>query len=403
MTAVILPFPGRPIREAEIPSPSLGVPLPPPPIPKVPAPTARPLDRPRRTLSPQEQVLQDAMLVAYFHGHRVAKGHAPRTIQKSYRWALEFLTYVGQPIWACTPGDFEAWASHLGLERNLAHASQRTMQSEVAGLFDWLVDQIDWQNRAHQEFQGRSVRVATSSNRIVHTTDRNGSVKRARKFLTGEQVTDLFATLDRAIEIAACEVPRVLKTLQRDRALLYTYYACGLRLSEGAGMNLDHWGPNPRVPAFGDYGSVMVWGKGSRGSGPRTRVIDHVHPDLPPLLEWYVDQVRPKFKALDDDAAKALWRSERGNRLTGESIASRVKVVLGTCGYDPTLFSTHGLRHMSVSNLTVAGAPLPFVQGYHGHVIGGSTTSAYIHLPDDYINANAAALIRSSVNWEDKA
>jgi site-specific recombinase XerD len=58
----------------------------------------------------------------------------------------------------------------------------------------------------------------------------------------------------------------------RDSIAFKVCYAYGLRRRELVMLDLTDFGPNPRVPRYGNYGALTVrWAKGTRGSGARCR------------------------------------------------------------------------------------------------------------------------------------
>jgi site-specific recombinase XerD len=85
---------------------------------------------------------------------------------------------------------------------------------------------------------------------------------------------------------------------QRDAALLKTVYAFGLRRREVWGLDLADLRRNPKVPAFGECGAVMVrWGKSSRSSPPKRRTVLLV-PEMDwvvPVLAQWLTEIRPRF------------------------------------------------------------------------------------------------------------
>lgn len=394
MTAVILPFPA---------GADLGLPGTPPP-PELPRKPARgrkkaktpiaPLEltRPPRELTEEEQRLQTQILDGHFRGERLAKNHDPRSVARDRIYVEEFLAYVGQPIWECTPDDFSSWAGHLGLTRMLAARTQRTKQTAIAAFWDYAMANRGWQNQALKLFGCRIEPVATRDNRIIHTCDNTPVRKRA--YLDAAELEQFFSIFDLVVEMAAIERPRLLKVFQRDRAMFYTYYVFGLRLEEGHGINLSSFSRNPDLPELGPFGRVGVWGKGARGSGPRFRTVPATLLNIAPMLTWYLEDVRPKFKD-NTGRDRAMWLAENGNRLSKKSIWSRYKNVLKSCGLEASLHSTHGLRHAYVSHQQMAGVPLQYTSSTVGHS-SGAVTQRYTHLTDDYMRSIAANLVRSA-------
>lgn len=410
MTAQILRFPGRQAFSAEPAvnpaEAALTAPAPSPTEAEPPGPTARhelrvaPLLRPRRELTPEEVHLQDQMLAAYFEGHRLAKNHTPATIQRDRKHVCDLLAYVGQPLWLLTEADFESWAAHLALERRMLGSSQRIAQSAVAACFEFLVGNRGWQNQAQRQFDARLEMIVTRVNRVIHVSD--AARKRDHKVLTSEQFSRVFTLFDDVIGECAEHKLRQLRVVQRDKALFYTYYAYGLRLSEGHGLNLSSFSANPDIPELGNYGFAGVWGKGSRGSGRRFRSVPAIDPDVAPNLEWYLTHVRPQFRRKGTDAQDAMWLSERGLRLCKGSIWGRFKMFMQAVGLDPRFFTTHGLRHMSVSHGAAAGLPVAFIQSRVGHAYA-ATTQHYTHLQDEYQRDVAKnAVMRQLQKWEEE-
>lgn len=377
MTGTVLPFPGTPA-----PPEALAQLLGPVRRPRRrPLPEQAPaLARPPRALSTEEAALQLKIVEAYFNGRRRAQGHVASGIRRDRAVVDELLGYVGQPLWAITPEDFESWAVHLGVERKLAPSTQRTMQTAVATFFDYVVDHQGWQNEVHRCFQARTERIVTRANRLIHTTD--DAPRLQRDYLTAAQLDGVFDVLDLIVEVAAAEAPRRLKAFQRDRAMFYAFYGYGLRLAEGQQLTVNSFHPNPDLPELGRFGLVTVAGKGARGSGPRMRTVNAILPDLGPLLAWYIEDVRPKFRVRSEDDT-AMWLSERGRRLSRPAIAVRYKTLIRACGLDPERFSPHGLRHMHVSHQAQANVPTLFTSRSVGHS-SPAVTARYTHAPDDY-------------------
>ena len=397
MTATILTF-----RRPETPSPGsdaahVEVPTLPGPAPKRGKPTQpltpNPLSRPPRALTEAEQRLQTRILDGFFCGRRAAQNHDPASIKRDRGHVEALLSFVGQPLWECTQGDFESWAGHLGLKRLLAAGSQRVMQTSVATFFDYATDNPGWQNEVRELCGGRIQQICTRENRLIHTCD--DTPVRERRYLDAEELDQVFAMLEVLVEVAAVEAPRMLKTFQRDRAMFYVAYCFGLRLSELSQLNVTSFAPNPDIPELGRFGFVTVFGKGSRGSGKKIRSVPAVLPAVRPLMEWYLSEVRPQFRN-GDGTHPALWLSEQGKRLCRASISARYKKLILACGLDPTHFSPHGLRHMFVSHQTMANVPLVFTQQSAGHV-HGSTTTRYTHLKNDYMRMVCTNIVRQTM------
>ncbi|UNP30077.1 tyrosine-type recombinase/integrase [Lysobacter gummosus] len=400
MTARIYRWPGALVPPPL--APSLGPPTSPPtgagPVavpkprrkPKAPALPAVPTPaRPPRELTEQEQALQDKMLRAYYEGRRPSRNHAKSSIQNDQIAVRQLLAFIGQPLWELTENDFEVWSAHLGLTKGDAPRTQRRKQTAIATLLRYLSRNLALQNEA-RAMGGELREIAHSENRVVHTTDQ--APKRHRRYLSAMEFQEVVQVLDVAIELAIRSKPRCVRTLLRDKAMFNTYYAFGLRMSEGHALNVTSFRANPDIRELGRFGFADVYGKGSNGSGPRFRSIPAINPSIREVLEWYLTVVRPLFPPRDLEEP-AMWLSEQGTRLCRSEIDTRFKQLLQVCGIDPSTMSTHGLRHMSVSHEAEANVPLHFTQQRHGHA-HASTTQVYTHLPEAFIRDRARQLVK---------
>ncbi|MGH8029692.1 MAG: tyrosine-type recombinase/integrase [Arenimonas sp.] len=348
--------------------------------------------RPPRELTEAEAALQLRMLDEYFCGHRLARGHDPHSVGQSRSYVETFLAYVGQPIWECSQADFSSWAAHMAQRPKAAPGTQLSWQGAVATFFNFLVDSQEWQTEVQRQFSTRIIKVATRANRRVHNND---AITRPRQYLTADECNQFFQVMEKVVEIAAVEMPRSLRHFQRDRAMFFTYYVFGLRLSEGWGLNLHSFVSNPKVPEYGRWSAVHVFnGKGSNGSGPKPRTVQALIPSIRDMLDWYVEDVRPLLKVPDDDLC--MWPSERRQRMSRPAIWLRYKEVVTACGFAANLFTTHGLRHMFSSHQAQADVPAAYTSAQLGH---GSmaVTAEYMHFPETYVEEVAYNFIRQSL------
>ncbi|MGW1410850.1 hypothetical protein [Streptomyces sp. NPDC002403] len=71
----------------------------------------------------------------------------------------------------------------------------------------------------------------------------------------------------------------------------------GLRCREVSRLDLTDFHRNPKAPELGRYGQVHVpYGKASKGSGPRRRMVAGVMPWAVESMEDYLVNIRPRFK-----------------------------------------------------------------------------------------------------------
>ncbi|MDO4502954.1 MAG: tyrosine recombinase [Coriobacteriia bacterium] len=148
----------------------------------------------------------------------------------------------------------------------------------------------------------------------------------------------------------------------RDQALLELLYACGVRVSEAAGLK----------PADVDLaqGQARVMGKGSK-----ERIVP-LHGTAIAALKDYLDRGRSELLGEKDCAH--LFVTTRGNPMSADAIRVMFKRSLQQAGLDPSL-SPHAMRHTFATDVLDGGADLRSVQEMLGHA-SLSTTQIYTHL-----------------------
>jgi integrase/recombinase XerC len=155
---------------------------------------------------------------------------------------------------------------------------------------------------------------------------------------------------------------------KRDRALIETAYAGGLRVSELVGINLEDLDLRAGV--------VRV-----RGKGRRERLTPIGRFAVAAIQEWLACR-RP---AASPAAQKALFLNRRGTRLSARSVGRLLAKHLATAGLDPRT-SPHTLRHTFATHLLDRGADIRSVQELLGHA-SITTTQIYTHLTSDRLRA----------------
>ena len=148
----------------------------------------------------------------------------------------------------------------------------------------------------------------------------------------------------------------------RDRALLETIYAAGLRVSEAQALDLRDLNRQTR--------EVRVMGKGSK---PRVALVGGS------ALDWlgiYMSEVRVKWAGRKSE--EAMFLNRYGGRLSVRSIQQIVKRHALRAGLNPD-FHTHTLRHSFATHLLDGGADLRVVQELLGHA-SPATTQVYTHV-----------------------
>ncbi len=163
---------------------------------------------------------------------------------------------------------------------------------------------------------------------------------------------------------ALLEAPDVKTPLGvRDRAILETFYATGLRLSELIGLRPSDLDLN--------VGLLTCFGKGRK---------ERLVPVGRTARQWiarYVAEVRPLFLK-GRAGGVALFLSQRGGRFSSMGLWGVVRRHAVAAGVERVL-TPHVLRHSFATHLLERGADLRALQAMLGHA-DISTTQLYTHI-----------------------
>jgi integrase/recombinase XerD len=176
--------------------------------------------------------------------------------------------------------------------------------------------------------------------------------RRLPKTLSEQQVEALLDAPDRNTTLGL-----------RDRAMLETLYATGLRVSELVGLRL--------AQVSFDMGVVRVLGKGGK---ERLVPLGEIAVDW---LRRYLESARPAL--MEDGKSDAVFVTARRGPLTRQAFWQLVKRYALRAGIAATKLSPHTLRHAFATHLLNHGADLRVVQMLLGHS-DITTTTIYTHV-----------------------
>jgi integrase/recombinase XerD len=156
----------------------------------------------------------------------------------------------------------------------------------------------------------------------------------------------------------------------RDRALLETMYACGLRASEAIGLEV----------ADIDLEAGILR---ARGKGSKERLVP-VGSTAGAALEAYLRRGRPTLAG--DRFEQRLFLNHRGAGLTRQGLYKIVQRHARSAGLASKM-SPHTLRHTFATHLLAGGCDLRSLQEMLGHA-DIATTQLYAHLSADRLSAH---------------
>ena len=153
----------------------------------------------------------------------------------------------------------------------------------------------------------------------------------------------------------------------RDRALLETMYACGLRASEAITLELSE---------LDLEAGVLI----ARGKGSKERLVPIGSKALE-TLRSYLAKARPALVGIGDEAH--VFVNMRGQALSRQGLYKIVQRHARAAGLDSRM-SPHTLRHTFATHLLAGGCDLRSLQEMLGHADIG-TTQIYTHLSSEQL------------------
>ena len=249
--------------------------------------------------------------------------------------------------------DLVAWSAWLG-KRGLLRATRADVEGWLASQFEAKAKASSVARRlsAIKRFYRLQLERATMGEDPTLRVRAPKKPRRLPKLLSERQVEELLAAPD-------VDTPLGL----RDRAMLETLYATGLRVSELVGLTL--------VQVSLDVGVVRVLGKGSK-----ERLVP-LGDEAAAWIEKYRKTAR--MELLGEAKSNHLFVTSRHGPLTRQAFWLLVKRYAARAGIPAAALSPHVLRHAFATHLLNHGADLRVVQLLLGHA-DITTTTIYTHV-----------------------
>lgn len=294
--------------------------------------------------------------MAYLELERGLSRHTLEAYRSDLQQYGAFLARIGQDPVTAAPSDVGAFVSELatgGDER--PPMAPATLQRKIACLRSFY---------RHLRREQLVEHDPTSQLRSPRTRGR------LPKVLSRDEVT-------RLMEQPRGGSPAAL----RDRALLETMYACGLRASEATGLDLSELDV--------EAGVLRTSGKGSK-----ERLVP-VGGKAIESLNAYLARGRPRLVGLREE--QRVFVNLRGGALSRQGLYKIIQGHARSAGLEGRM-SPHTLRHTFATHLLAGGCDLRSLQEMLGHA-DIATTQIYTHLSaerlrDVYFDAHPRAQLR---------
>lgn len=316
-----------------------------------------------------EQELVDQYALAM-----VAAGLTDGHVRNSRAIVIEFARSLTCPLWAATPQDADRFlAEQRRLGRSVSTRAGKA--GTLATFFDFVITRYEGTIR-------RATGVLVAQPIDEFNRQSGASLGIARVPPSDEEIDALFTTWGGWVPHARRYLPAA-----RDYFAASLWRRVGLRITETVMLDIRDWRPD-----LGGFGKLHVrFGKGSRGRGPKPRLVPAIN-GVDQLMDWWLAEVRPLYGSDWADPDAPLLPSERFDSDLGRCRRVRADVLRRTLSsqVDQWLpawsgrMTPHVLRHYCASSLYGAGMDLKALQELLGHQ-WLATTSGYIHVRSEHI------------------
>jgi integrase len=335
----------------------------------------RSIDSPRRLSTIEEFQTFEQELVDQYALAMVGAGITDGQVARERAVLFGFIAFLRRPVWTATPADADRFLAEQRKARQLSHATVRGKAHVIAEFFDFVI----------ARYQGdivalTGVVVGQPIDEFNRPAGGRPGVGRVPPPAT--DVDALFHGWAEALPSARKYLPAA-----RDYLAASLWRRAGLRIAETAMLDIGDWRSD-----LGELGKLHVrFGKGSRGRGPKTRLVPCIN-DVSALLEWWMVDVRHQFGDDWQDLSAPLLPSERRDASSGRCLRAGTEAL--RAGFASAVhqwlpawdgkLTPHGLRHFCASSLYERGVDLKAIQDLLGHE-WLSTTTGYIHVPAEHI------------------
>ncbi|MGH8878278.1 MAG: tyrosine-type recombinase/integrase [Stackebrandtia sp.] len=335
----------------------------------------RNLASPRRLVTGQDAEDFEQELVDQFALAVAASGATDKYVSDERAVIFGFRRFLARPIWTAGSQDADRYLVYLRKERGQKRHTVENKAGTLARLFEFLI--VRYQGDIHGLTGCVLVQPIDEFNRPAKSDYGSPRVPPRE-----EEVAGLFEAWREVLPTERKYLPAA-----RDYLAASLWRRVGLRMSETRMLDIRDWRPD-----LGEHGKIHVrFGKGSRGRGPKPRLVPAIN-SVDALLTWWLTDVRHQFGDDWSDPDAPLLPSERRDRDTGRrgrvgDDALRSGLAMAVERWLPSWqgrLTPHGLRHFCASSLYARGLDLKAIQDVLGHS-WLSTTTRYIHVHDGHI------------------
>lgn len=292
-------------------------------------------------------------------------GYSPSTIDTRRRGIREFLLYLERS----EIDSVEKITSHKA-KRFVRYLKRRKNKQRGAGLSTATINVgISTVNRFF-EYLRRSSTGSFAPDNLSYLNENY----HPRGFLTRDDIMALYDATYYQGHFVQPETQTLQRAIsQRDRAMLGIYYGCGLRKSEGTGLDLSD--------VLTRRGLILV----RKGKGSKERYVPVSEKSLEHITE-YLQVGRPFLASTSSFSTEAFFVNQLGDRCSDQALAHSLHKLVkrsGSVSLQEKRPSLHTLRHSIATHLLQSGMQIEMIQQFLGHQ-SLESTQIYTHLVNEF-------------------
>lgn len=317
-----------------------------------------------------------------------AAGLSDQHVASSRSVVVEFARSLTVPLWAASCQDADRFLAEQR-RRGLSVTTRAGKAGVLARFYEFVIGR--YQGQIH-----RLTGVVVEQPVDEFNRQSGASLGKVRVPPSEVEVDKLFAGWRTSVGEARKYLPAA-----RDYFAASLWRRLGLRINETVMLDIRDWRPD-----LGGMGKLHVrFGKGSRGRGPKQRLVPAIN-GADELIDWWLAEVRHQFGDDWSNPDAPMLPSERFDDELARCGRVGSNALRRTLGIQTGLWlpswsgrlTPHVLRHYCASSLYGAGMDLKALQELLGHQ-WLATTSGYIHVRSEHVeqawkNANQRVAAR---------
>jgi site-specific recombinase XerD len=280
--------------------------------------------------------------------------------------------HVGLPPWEWREDDISEFIDYKVINDQIGIGRQALYFTYLRGLQNYILENRSLSNSIHIKF-GMQLQRFVSDENAIPIKRKNKVREKMAKPLSPPQCEQLLQQFDSEIKQAKEFSSKSFQPLRRNKVMAQVALMTGVRVEELCELCVSNFCADPSYPNFGDFSLMTV----VKGKGGKTRVVRLYNPMIRPVMEWYLDQVRPLFLNEKTTNPDRLFLSERGGDLNPEQVRRMLKKRAALAGITSNVHP-HILRHTYATQMKkIIGAEA--LQRQLGHEHLSTTLGTYYH------------------------